>query len=85
MLDPGYFSAMNRTYSQGYEIITSYRNSKNYGTNWITAGYGLWFIRESRFLNGARMKIGSSCAISGTGFLVSSKVIRQDGAGNTIC
>ena len=79
VLDPGYFSAMNRTYSQGYEIITSYRNSKNYGTNWITAGYGLWFIRESRFLNGARMKIGSSCAISGTGFLVSSKVIRQDG------
>ena len=31
VLDPGYFAAMNRTYSQGYEIITSYRNSKNYG------------------------------------------------------
>lgn len=79
VLDPGYFAAMNRTYSQGYEIITSYRNSKNYGTNWISAGYALWFLRESRFLNGARMKLGTSCAISGTGFLVSSKMIQKDG------
>jgi cellulose synthase/poly-beta-1,6-N-acetylglucosamine synthase-like glycosyltransferase len=79
VLDSGYFEAMNRTFSQGYEIVTSYRNSKNYGTNWITAGYALWFLRESRFLNGARMKCGTSCAISGTGFLVSSRMIRRDG------
>ncbi len=79
VLDNGYFAAMNRTFSEGYEIVTSYRNSKNYGTNWITAGYALWFLRESRFLNGARMKCGTSCAISGTGFLVSSRMIRQDG------
>lgn len=78
VLDPGYFTAMNRTFSQGYQIITSFRNSKNYDTNWITAGYALWFIRESRFLNGARMKLGTSCAISGTGFLVSSQIIRED-------
>ena len=43
VLDPGYFTAMNRTFSQGYDIITSYRNSKNYDENWITAGYALWF------------------------------------------
>lgn len=78
VLDPGYFTAMNLTFSQGYDIITSYRNSKNYDENWITAGYALWFLRESRFLNGARMKLNTSCAISGTGFLVSSKTIRED-------
>ena len=79
VLDPGYFAAMNRTFSQGYDMLTSYRNSKNYGTNWISAGYALWFLRESRFLNGARMKLGTSCAISGTGFLVSTRMIREDG------
>lgn len=78
VLDTGYFTAMNKTFSQGYDILTSYRNSKNYGTNWITAGYALWFLRESRFLNGARMKLGTSCAISGTGFLVATKVFRED-------
>ena len=39
-------------------IVTSYRNSKNYGDNWISAGYALWFLRESRYLNGARMPAG---------------------------
>ncbi|MCD7928096.1 MAG: glycosyltransferase [Oscillospiraceae bacterium] len=82
VLDRGYITAINRTFSQGFDIVTSYRNSKNYGTNWITAGYGLWFLRESRFLNGARMKLGTSCAISGTGFLVSSAMLRRDGGWN---
>ena len=44
ILDPGYIAAMNRTFSQGYDIVTSYRNSKNYGDNWISAGYALWFL-----------------------------------------
>ena len=79
VLDPGYFTAMNRTFSQGYDMITSYRNSKNFGDNWISSGYALWFLRESQFLNGARMKLNTSCAISGTGFLVSSRMIREDG------
>ena len=48
ILDPGYIAAMNRTFSQGHDIVTSYRNSKNYGDNWISAGYALWFLRESR-------------------------------------
>ena len=39
ILDPGYIAAMNRTFSQGYDIVTSYRNSKNFGDNWISAGY----------------------------------------------
>ena len=51
VLSPNYITEMNKTFSQGYETITSYRNSKNYGDNWITAGYALWFLRESKFLN----------------------------------
>ena len=37
ILDPDYIAAMNRTFSQGHDIVTSYRNSKNYGDNWISA------------------------------------------------
>lgn len=79
ILDTNYISAMNRTFSDGHRIITSYRNSTNYGTNWITAGYALWYIRESKFLNHSRMLLNSGCAISGTGFLVSSEVIKETG------
>lgn len=79
ILDTGYFTAMNRTFSDGHRIITSYRNSTNYGTNWISAGYALWYIRESKFLNYSRMLLGTGCAISGTGFLVHKDVIKRVG------
>ncbi len=78
VLDPNYIAEMNKVFDNGYRIITSYRNSKNYDTNWITAGYSLWFLREARYLNNARMQLGTSCAISGTGFLVSADVIREN-------
>lgn len=77
VLDEHYIEEMNKTFSDGYPIVTSYRNSKNYGDNWISAGYALWFLRESRFLNDARMRLGTSCAVSGTGFLFSREVIEE--------
>lgn len=73
---------MNKTFSDGYQIITSYRNSKNYGDNWISAGYALWFLREARYLNNARMLLGSSCAVSGTGFLFSGEILERCGGWN---
>ena len=78
ILDPNYIAEMNKVFDNGYRIITSYRNSKNYDTNWITAGYSLWFLREARYLNNARMQLNTSCAVSGTGFLVSADVIREN-------
>ena len=79
VLDCHFIEEMNRTFSDGYEVVTSYRNSKNYGDNWISAGYALWFIRESRYLNYSRMLTGTSCAVSGTGFLFSREVLESTG------
>ncbi len=77
LLSPDYLTQMNRTFSDGYDIVTSYRNAKNFGDNWISAGYGLWFMRESRQLNDARMRIGASCTVSGTGFCFSREALER--------
>ena len=77
-LDSHYIEEMNKVYAAGYLASTSYRNSCNYDSNWISAGYGLWFLRESRYLNQARMKQGTSCAISGTGFMIAASLIRKN-------
>ena len=77
ILAPDYIEQMNRTFTDGYDIVTSYRNSKNYGDNWISAGYALWFLRESRYLNHARHLLHTSCAVGGTGFLFSRKVAEE--------
>lgn len=80
IVDPDFVAAMNRTFDSGeYDALTSYRNSKNFGQNWITAGYSIWFLREARFVNGARMALGTNCAVSGTGFLVSARLLREKG------
>lgn len=79
LLDPNYIKEMNNIFDQGYRISTSYRNSKNFGSNWISSGYSLWFLREAKFLNNSRMQLNTSCAISGTGFMVSADVIRKNG------
>ncbi|MBQ2613847.1 MAG: glycosyltransferase family 2 protein [Clostridia bacterium] len=79
LLDENYIAEMNKVFDNGYRIITSYRNSKNFGSNWISSGYSLWFLREAKFLNNARMQLLTSCAISGTGFLVSADVIKRNG------
>ncbi|MGX4601707.1 glycosyltransferase [Faecalimicrobium sp. JNUCC 81] len=78
LLSGNYISEMNKVFNDGYKIITSYRNSKNYDSNWISAGYSLWFLRESKYLNYARMLLNNSCAVSGTGFLISSEIIDKN-------
>jgi cellulose synthase/poly-beta-1,6-N-acetylglucosamine synthase-like glycosyltransferase len=79
LLDERYITEMNRVFSRGHAVVTSYRNSKNYGENWITAGYSLWFLRESQYLNNSRMLLGTGCAISGTGFLLSREIAERYG------
>lgn len=79
VLDVDYFKEMNATYDNGAKASTSYRNSKNYDSNWISAGYAVWFLREAKFLNQARLTLNTSCAISGTGFFISAEVLAKHG------
>lgn len=82
LLDPHYVTEMNKVFSCGNRVVTGYRNSKNFGDNWITAGYGLYFLRESEYLNRPRDYLGVSCAVSGTGFLFADSLLREVGGWN---
>lgn len=78
LLNENYMKEMNRVFSAGHRVITSYRNSKNYGTNWISSGYALWFLREAVYLNNPRMILGTSCAVSGTGFMIHRDIVNEN-------
>ena len=78
VLDKNFISEMNNIFDCGYSAITGYRNSKNFGDNWITSSYSLWFLREAVYLNKPRMILNICCAISGTGYLVRSDVIEKN-------
>lgn len=72
-----YLSEMNKTFDTGALASTSYRNSKNFAANWISAGYGIWFLREAKFLSQSRLTLHTSCAISGTGFFIASSLLKD--------
>ncbi len=85
ILDKNYVAAMNDCADAGHKIAMCYRNSKNYADNWITAGYSLWFLRASRHLNNPRHYFNTSCEITGTGFFVSSEIIKKNGGWKQHC
>ena len=45
LLSRDYVGIMNDAFDQGYFAVTSYRNSKNFGSSWISAGYATSFLR----------------------------------------
>ena len=55
-----YIKIMNQAFDAGYLVCTGYRNSKNFDSSWVSAAYALWFMREAKFLNNARMMSGTS-------------------------
>ena len=63
VIDVNYVKEMNKVFDSGYKVVTSYRNSKNYDT---------------KYLNNPRMMIKTSCAVSGTGYLVDSSIIKKN-------
>ncbi len=79
LVDKNYLTEINKTFAEGYEVVSSYRNATNYGDGWRAAGTGMYFLRDARVLNNARMKVGSNTFVAGTGFLFSNRLAKAQG------
>jgi len=79
LVPPDFLQKMNDALRSGYDVVSSYRNSKNYGDSFVSASLSLWFIAESRFLFQPRSVIGQSAMVGGTGFIVAKHVIDELG------
>jgi len=82
LLKSDFVSRMNDAFDSGEEIITSYRNTKNFDSNYISAGYALHWMRTARLESRGRSLFGVSTRLQGTGYLISSELLR-DGWGWT--
>ena len=68
---------MNDSFDAGEKIITSYRNTKNFDDNWISASYGIHWLRTVRTEHRARSLFHLATRIQGTGFLFASEMLRN--------
>ena len=77
LLKRDYISNMNDSFDAGEKIITSYRNTKNFDDNWISASYGIHWLRTVRKEHRARSFFHLATRIQGTGFLFAHEVIKD--------
>ena len=82
LLQPDYVRQINRLCANGFDAFCGYRNSKNFGSNWISRGYGLWYLHDSCHLNQSRMLLGTTCAVNGTGFGFTRQLLDRMGGWN---
>lgn len=82
VLCPDYITQINKVCASGYDVFCGYRNSKNFGTNWVSAGHALWFLHDSVHLNASRMALGLPCTVTGTGFGFTRALLQKYGGWN---
>ncbi len=79
LLQKDYISKIDEVHEAGYAAFCGYRNSKNYASSVLSAGYSIWYLHDSCHLNYSRMAVGNSCNVNGTGFGFTRELIRKIG------
>ncbi len=79
VLSPDYIAQINKVADQGFRVFSGYRNSKNFGDNWISAGHAMWYLHDSCHLNRSRMLLGASCIVTGTGYGFTRELLEEIG------
>lgn len=75
ILAENFLAEMLKTYAEGYEIATGYRNAKNGSVNLIAAVSCLTFSMINTLVNRDRIKHQANVVFSGTGYYVDGKLV----------
>lgn len=79
VVDPNFLKEMNNTICSGFNVAEGNRDSKNITDNWLSGSYTLFYYMQNFFFNKARMNMGLSASINGTGFMVTRETIKKYG------
>ncbi len=77
LLKRDFIKSMNDAFDSGEKIVTSYRNTKNLDSGFVSATYALHWIRSSRFISRARSFLGVTTWVQGCGFLFANELIKD--------
>ena len=79
VVHPDFLSKMNDALCEGYKVAQGFRDSKNPGDNWISGSYSIFYWIQNFFFSKARMQMGGSASINGTGFMIKKEIIDEYG------
>ena len=79
VVHPEFLSRMNDALCDGHKVAQGFRDSKNPSDNWISGSYSIFYWIQNFFFSKARMQMGGSSSINGTGFMVKKEIIDEYG------
>lgn len=85
VVDKEFFNQMNDMIEAGYDVAQGYRDMKNASDTWVSGTHAIFYWMENRFFNSARSCLGLSATINGTGFMITSKFIKEIGYNTHTC
>lgn len=77
LLKRDFISRMNDAFDSGEKLITSFRNTKNFASNWISSSYAIHWYRTVRNEHRARSFLRLATRIQGTGFLIANEILKD--------
>ena len=83
LVDKDFIESMNKALESGAYSAQGYRDSKNPYDSAVSGSYAIYYYAANRFFNHARSRIGLSALISGSGFMISHKLVQRMGGWNT--
>ena len=79
LLSKNYTRKMNDVFDAGYQVSTSFRDSKNFSSTITSACSSLMFYRECLIVHHSRQRLGLGTFVSGTGYYVDRKILEDLG------
>ncbi len=83
VVSPNFLREMNSKMCQGYKVVQGYIDSKNPDDSWITEAYSIAFWSANRMFQMGRVNLGLSNQLGGTGFVMSTEILKKLGWGAT--
>lgn len=79
LVAPNFLLEMNKQFVKGKKAVQGYIDSKNPFDSWISASYSIAFWTANRLFQLPRYYLGFTCGLSGTGFCISTEIIKKYG------
>ena len=84
LVDGQFLRRMNDAILDGAQVAQGFRDSKNPKQNAVSGWYSVCYWMVNRFYNSARSALGLSALVNGSGFAVTSDLLRRLGGWHTV-
>jgi cellulose synthase/poly-beta-1,6-N-acetylglucosamine synthase-like glycosyltransferase len=79
LVSPNFLKEMNKYLCKGHKVVQGYLDSKNPSDTWVSGNHAIAYWISNRIFQLPRYYLGLSCALGGTGFIMSTDILKEIG------